>query len=181
MRVISFSVNARRFDSAVDLSSFTRTAGLTASNPAAPLHRDRFAALSRPSLQSSVKVLRFPDHENAQRRSLAAWKGRVRFRFIEKSDEAFNHAFVAPVSRFLRLDCFRFRHVSHRDLTDALGSDSTFAAVNTSLTPCAMTSRAASTLSLPFRALSAALCHARQISRACFLSRVFVYRTRACW
>src|SRR5215467_565189 len=67
-------------------------------------------------------------------------------------------------------------HVSHHDLVDALGSDSTLAAVNTSLTPCAMTSRAASTLSLPLRALSAALCHARQISRACFLSRVFVDR-----
>jgi hypothetical protein len=32
MRLISSSVNARRFDSAVDLSSLTRTAGLTASN-----------------------------------------------------------------------------------------------------------------------------------------------------
>src|SRR5437773_3885246 len=71
---------------------------------------------------------------------------------------------------------FASSHVSHHDLMEALGSDSTFAAVNTSLTPCAMTSRAASALSLPFRALSAALCHARQISRACFLSRVFVYR-----
>src|SRR5215471_10795858 len=50
------------------------------------------------------------------------------------------------------------------------------AAVNTSLTPCAITSRAASTLSLPLRALRAALCHARQISSACFLSRVFVER-----
>src|SRR4029450_9713224 len=67
-------------------------------------------------------------------------------------------------------------HVSHHDLMDALGSDSTLAAVNTSLTPCAITSRAASTLSLPLRALSAALCHARQISSACFLSRVFVER-----
>src|SRR5262247_16079 len=71
---------------------------------------------------------------------------------------------------------FASNHVSHQDLIDALGSDSTFAAVNTSLTPCAMTSRAASTLSLPLRALRAALCHARQISRACFLSRVFVER-----
>jgi len=59
---------------------------------------------------------------------------------------------------------------------DALGSDSTFAAVNTSLTPCAIISRAASTLSLPLRALSAALCYARQICSACFLSRVFVER-----
>src|SRR5215475_7087274 len=67
-------------------------------------------------------------------------------------------------------------HVSHHDLMDALGSDSIFAAVKTSLTPCAMTSRAASTLSLPLRALSAALCHARQISSACFRSLVFVDR-----
>src|SRR4029450_4858729 len=66
--------------------------------------------------------------------------------------------------------------VSHHDLIEALGSDSTFTAVNTSLTPCAMTSRAASTLNLPLRALSAALCHARQISSACFLSRVLVER-----
>src|SRR5437773_4697822 len=71
---------------------------------------------------------------------------------------------------------FASSHVSHHDLMEALGSDSTLAAVNTSLTPCAMTSRAASTLSLPLRALSAALCHARQISSACFLSPVFVER-----
>jgi hypothetical protein len=44
-------------------------------------------------------------------------------------------------------------HVSHHDLMDALGSDSMLAAVNTSRTPCAITSRAASTLSLPLRAL----------------------------
>src|SRR5580704_2121719 len=71
---------------------------------------------------------------------------------------------------------FACSHVSHQDLMEALGNDSTLAAVNTSLTPCAITSRAASTLSLPLRALSAALCHARHISRACFLSRVFVER-----
>src|SRR5438094_3712631 len=71
---------------------------------------------------------------------------------------------------------FASSHVSHHNLMDALVSDSTFAAVNTSLTPCAITSRAASTLSLPLRALSAALCHVRQISSACFLSRVFVER-----
>src|SRR5947208_7203864 len=71
---------------------------------------------------------------------------------------------------------FASNHVSHHDLMEALGSDSMLAAVNTSLTPCAITSRAASTLSLPLRALSAALCHARQISSACFLSRVFVER-----
>ena len=33
MRLISASVNARRLDSAVDLRIFTRTAGLTVSNP----------------------------------------------------------------------------------------------------------------------------------------------------
>src|SRR5262249_25252576 len=71
---------------------------------------------------------------------------------------------------------FASSHVSHQDLMDALGNDSMLAAVNTSLTPCAMTSRSASTVSFPFRALSAALCHARQISRACFLSLVFVER-----
>jgi hypothetical protein len=41
MCLISSSVNARRFDSAVDLSSLTRTAGLTASNScrtASPRH-----------------------------------------------------------------------------------------------------------------------------------------------
>src|SRR4029453_5017500 len=67
-------------------------------------------------------------------------------------------------------------HFSHHYLMDALGSDSMLAAVNTSLTPCAITSRAGSTRSLPLRAFSAALCHARQISSACFLSRVFVER-----
>src|SRR5262249_48836556 len=66
--------------------------------------------------------------------------------------------------------------VSHHDRMEALGNDSMFETVKLSLTPCAMTSRAASTLSLPLRALSAALCHARQISNACFLSRVFVER-----
>src|SRR5262249_34417903 len=66
--------------------------------------------------------------------------------------------------------------VSHHDLIDALGNDSALAAVKTSLTPRAITSRAASTLSLPLRALSAAFCHARQISSACLLSRVFVDR-----
>src|SRR5512132_1942003 len=71
---------------------------------------------------------------------------------------------------------FASNHVSHHDLIEAFGSDSTLAAVNTSLTPCAITSRAASTLSLPLRALSAALCHARHISSACFLSLVFVER-----
>src|ERR1700745_2166020 len=71
---------------------------------------------------------------------------------------------------------FASSHVSHHDLIEALGSDSMLAAVKTSLTPCAMTSRAAAPLSLPLRALSAALCHARQISSACFLSRVFVER-----
>src|SRR5437899_11635705 len=71
---------------------------------------------------------------------------------------------------------FASSHVSHHDFMDALGNDSTLAAVKTSLTPCAITSRAASTLSLPLRALSAALCHARHISSACFLSLVFVER-----
>src|SRR6266487_5333475 len=71
---------------------------------------------------------------------------------------------------------FASNHVSHQDLIEALGSDSTFAAVKTSLTPCAITSRAASTLSLPLRARSSALCHARQISSACFLLLVFVER-----
>jgi hypothetical protein len=71
---------------------------------------------------------------------------------------------------------FASSYVSHHDLIEALGNDSTFAAVNTSLTPCAMTSRAAATLSLPLRALSVALCHARHISNACFLSLVFVER-----
>ena len=59
---------------------------------------------------------------------------------------------------------------------EALGNDSTLAAVNTSLTPRAITSRAASTLSLPERACNAALCHARQTSSACFRSLVFVER-----
>src|SRR5437899_12258431 len=71
---------------------------------------------------------------------------------------------------------FASSHVSHHDFMDALGSDSTFAAVNTSLTPCTITSRAASTLSLPLRALSAALCHARHISSAAFLSLACVER-----
>ncbi len=53
---------------------------------------------------------------------------------------------------------FACSHVSHHALIDALGSDSTLAAVKTSLTPRAMTSRAASAVSLPLRASSAALC-----------------------
>src|SRR5882724_4093174 len=57
---------------------------------------------------------------------------------------------------------------------DALGNDSALAANRTSLTPCAMMARALSSLSLPLRALSAALCHARQISSACFLSLFFL-------
>src|SRR5215475_14848477 len=71
---------------------------------------------------------------------------------------------------------FASNHVSHQDLIEAFGSDSTLAAVNTSLTPCAITSRAESTLSVPLRALSAALCHTRHISSACLLSLVFVER-----
>jgi hypothetical protein len=67
-------------------------------------------------------------------------------------------------------------HFSHHDLIVALSNDSMLATAKTSLTPCAITSRAASTLSLPLRALRAALCHARQISSACFLSFVFVDR-----
>jgi hypothetical protein len=39
-----------------------------------------------------------------------------------------------------------------------------------------MMARALSSLSLPLRALSAALCQERQISNACFLSFVFVER-----
>src|SRR6266516_2548976 len=71
---------------------------------------------------------------------------------------------------------FASSHVSHHDLMECFSSDSTLATVKTSATPCAITSRAASTLSSPLRAFSAALCHARQISSACFLSRVFVER-----
>src|SRR4029077_3650630 len=71
---------------------------------------------------------------------------------------------------------FASNHVSHHDVIEAPGSDSMLVAVNTSLTPCAITSRAASTVSLPLRALIAALCHARQISSACLLSLVFVER-----
>jgi hypothetical protein len=59
-------------------------------------------------------------------------------------------------------------------LTDALGNDSVLTAKRTSLTPCAMMARAESSFSRPLRALSAALCQARQISNACFLSFVFV-------
>ena len=71
---------------------------------------------------------------------------------------------------------FACSHVSHHDLIEALGNDSALAAIRTSLTPCAMIARALSSFSLPLRAFSAALCHARQISSACFLSRVFVDR-----
>src|SRR4029453_6890612 len=71
---------------------------------------------------------------------------------------------------------FACSQVSHHDLMEALGNDSTLAAVKTSLTPSAITSRAASILRFPLRAVSAALCHARQISSAFFLSRVFVER-----
>src|SRR5215469_1870947 len=67
-------------------------------------------------------------------------------------------------------------HFSHHSLMVALSNDSRLAAAKTSLTPCAITSRAASTLNLPLRAFNAALCHARQISSACFLSLVFVER-----
>ena len=47
--------------------------------------------------------------------------------------------------------------------------------VNPSLTPCAYFPRYV-TLSLPLRAFCAALRHGRQISFACFLSRIFVER-----
>ena len=105
----------------------------------------------------------------------------IAFCFPEKPGKPFDHALVASVRRFLASIDFASIalasvHVSHHDLMDAFGNDSTFAAVNTSLTPYAITSRAASTVSLPLRALSAALCHARQISSACFRSLVFVDR-----
>ena len=75
---------------------------------------------------------------------------------------------------------FASSHVSHHAAIDALGSDSMLVAVNTSLTPRAITSRAASTLSLPLRASSEALCQARQISSACVCRWFLWSERRAC-
>jgi hypothetical protein len=63
---------------------------------------------------------------------------------------------------------------------DVFGNASAFDAKRISLTPCAMMARAPSSESVPLRALSAALCHALQISRACLLSRVLVDRNTRC-
>src|SRR5262249_17844967 len=176
-RLISGSVNARRFDSAFNLSSLTRTAGLIVSNPcrtASPRQiRSTFTLRLAVERDSS-----FASRSRNRAISLACSVERSRLLFTSpaklcaRSITGFERAFVDS-SFWIALASV---HVSHHDLTDALGSDSTFAAVKTSLTPCAMTSRAALTLSLPLRALSAALCHARQISSACFLLRVLVER-----
>ena len=79
------------------------------------------------------------------------------------------------VDRSASID-FVSSHFSHHDWMVALSNDSTLAAVKTSLTPCAITSRAASALSLPLCALFAAFSHVRQIACACFLSLDFVER-----
>ena len=94
----------------------------------------------------------------------------------DKAGELFDHALVTRGRGFLSLDCFCLRpwlaprfdgrarqpfdvgrreHVAHT------------LRVFSALRP---------TLSLALRAFSAALCHARQISFACFLSRIFVER-----
>src|SRR6516165_2140933 len=177
MRLISLSVNARRLDSAVDLSSLTRTAGLTVSNP---------CRTASPRQIRSTFTLKFA----VERDSSFASRSRNRAMSLACSVERSRLLFASPrkpvkrsITRLYRMCvdssvsiALASVHVSHHDLTEALGSDSMLAAVKTSLTPCAMTSRAASTLSFPLRALSAALCHARQISSACFLSLVLVER-----
>jgi len=79
MRVISFSVNARRFDSAVDLSSFTRTAGLTASNPCRTASPRQIRSTSRPSFAVERESSFAPDHET--RNVARLQRGKVAFDF----------------------------------------------------------------------------------------------------
>jgi hypothetical protein len=67
-------------------------------------------------------------------------------------------------------------HDWHHDLMDALGNDSAFVAKRTSETPSAIMARALSALSDPTRALRAAFCQVRAISRACRLLLVLVER-----
>src|SRR5436190_8862935 len=177
MRLISVSVNARRLASPLDLSPFTRTAGFTVNIP---------CRTASPKQTRSTLTLMFA----VERDSSLASRSRNRAMSVACSVCRSRLVFASPrnsvkrsITRLYRAcvdstvsTAFARSHDSHHDLTDALGNDSVLTAKRTSLTPCAMMARAESSFSRPLRALSAALCHARQISSACFLSRVFVER-----
>src|SRR5437667_2212888 len=107
MRLISASVNARRFDSAFDLNSLTRTAGLTVSNPcrtASPRQiRSTFTLRLAVERDSSFAS---PSRNRAMSLACSVERSRLLFASPRKP---FHHALVARVGRFLRLDCFGFR------------------------------------------------------------------------
>src|SRR5262245_44771180 len=176
MRLISGSVNARRLDSLLDLRSFTRTAGLSVSKSCrtASLRHTRNTFKLRFAV---ARALSFASRSRNRATSFACNVERSRLAFapMHSRNRSTIRLYLSCVDSSASMD-FVSSHFSHHDLMVALSNDSMLAAVKTSLTPRAITSRAASTLSLPLRALSAALCHARQISSACFLSRVFVER-----
>ena len=109
MRLISASVNGRRFDSAVDLSSLTRTAGLTVSNPcrtASPKH-------TRNTLYTEIgggacALFHFTIAKTDNVACLQRIEVAIAFCFPEKPGEPFDHALVASVRRFLRFNRLRF-------------------------------------------------------------------------
>ena len=93
----------------VDLSSFTRTAGFTVSNPcrtASPKQtRSTFTPRFAVERESS-----FASRSRNRATSLACSVGKVAlaFRVAEKPGEAFDYALVTRVRGFLSLDCLRF-------------------------------------------------------------------------
>ena len=110
MRLISASVNARRFDSAVDLSSLTRTAGLTVSNPCRTASPRQIRNTFTPEFGGRAReffrltITKPGNVARLQRREVA-----FAFRFAEKTGEPFDHALVTRVRGFLRLDRFGFQ------------------------------------------------------------------------
>jgi len=176
MRLISATVKARRADLSFDLSIFTRAAGFTSSRSCRTASPKQTRSTLR--LRFAVARERFFASESRNRvmsRACSVERSRSAFEPRKSAKRSVMRTYRACVDGSVSID-FVSAHVLHHCRTVALESVSALNAKKTSATPCAMISRAASALSLPLRALSAALCHARQISSACFLWGVLVER-----
>ena len=109
IRLISARVNARRFDSPVDLSCFTRTAGLTPSNHC----RTALPTQIRSTFTLKFVVERGNSFELRSRNRamslICSVESHVCFSLHRENSEPFDDPLAAEVGGFLSLDCSRFR------------------------------------------------------------------------
>ena len=129
--------------SLLDLSSFTRTAGFTASNPCrtASLKQTRNTFRLRLAVERESS---FASRSRNRAMSLACNVERSRLAFApEKSNEAFDDALVTGVRGLLRFDFFRLQPRLAPRFDGRARERFDVGRREHSLTPCAMTSRAA--------------------------------------